>query len=343
MSDGAERGTSERPSEPTTPSDGAERGTSERPSEPTTPSVARLGFDDLPAALVAELQKAGLDARGLYDHVALALAEDVPTDDVTSAATIPGSQEGVADLVSREAGTVAGTAVAELVFRYVVGSEVRVERPVHDGTAVQRGTTLLTVAGPVRQLLIAERTALNFLCRLSGIATDTARWVTALGGSGARVRDTRKTTPGWRRLEKYAVRCGGGVNHRASLSDQALIKDNHVLAAGGVVAAYRAVQEAYADRTPPLPIQVEVDSLEQLAEVLDAGATQVLLDNMVPDQMREAVRLNAGRATLEASGGLTLETAAAVAATGVDYIAVGALTHSTNVFDVGMDLRPDGA
>src|SRR5690606_27996046 len=145
-----------------------------------------------------------------------------------------------------------------------------------------------------------------------------------LDGTGARVRDTRKTTPGWRRLEKYAVRCGGGVNHRESLSDQALVKDNHVLAAGGVVAAFRAVQQRWADRQPPLPIQVEVDSLEQLAEVLDAGAEQVLLDNMTPEQMREAVRITAGRATLEASGGLTLEDAAAVGATGVDFVAVGA-------------------
>ena len=304
-------------------------------------SIARLPFADLPAELVADLAAAGLVPSQVHDDVARALAEDLPDEDVTSVATIPAEQTGVADLVTREAGAVSGLAVAEVVFRYVMGADVRIQRHVEDGATVEAGTRLLTVAGPIQQLLIAERTALNYVCRLSGVATDTARWVAALEGTKARVRDTRKTTPGWRLLEKYAVRCGGGVNHRGSLSDQALVKDNHVLAAGGVVAAFRAVQARYADRTPPLPIQVEVDSLEQLVEVLDAGADQVLLDNMTPDQMREAVRLTAGRATLEASGGLTLETAATVAATGVDFIAVGALTHSADVFDIGLDLRPD--
>jgi nicotinate-nucleotide pyrophosphorylase (carboxylating) len=194
----------------------------------------------------------------------------------------------------------------------------------------------MSVRGPVPLLLTAERTALNFLCHLSGVATTTHTWVLALAGSGARVRDTRKTTPGLRRLEKYAVRCGGGVNHRGSLSDQALVKDNHVLAAGGVVEAYDAVRTRY----PSLPVQVEVDSLDQLRELLDAGADQVLLDNMAPVQLAEAVRINAGRAKLEASGGLTLEHAREVAATGVDFLAVGALTHSARVLDIGMDLHP---
>nr|WP_235736936.1 carboxylating nicotinate-nucleotide diphosphorylase [Nocardioides alcanivorans] len=265
-------------------------------------SIARLPYAELPAALVEELRASGLNPEHVFADVVRAIDEDVPTEDVTSAATISADQLGTADFVNREEGTVAGLAVAELVFRYVVGADAVVERPVADGTALAPGTTVLTVTGPVQQLLVAERTALNFLCHLSGVATDTARWVAALAGTGARVRDTRKTTPGWRLLEKYAVRCGGGVNHRGSLSDQALIKDNHVLAAGGVVAAFRAVQERYADAQPPVPIQVEVDSLEQLVEVLDAGADQVLLDNMDPDQMREAVRLTAGRATLEASG-----------------------------------------
>lgn len=305
--------------------------------------IVATDFDQLPTALLAELEAAGLVAADVYADVARAIAEDVPTEDVTSAATIPASEQGVADFVTREPGSIAGLAVAELVFRYVAGPEVRIDRPVADGTAVAARTTVLTVHGPVRSLLIAERTALNFLCHLSGVATGTARWVSALEGTGARVRDTRKTIPGWRRLEKYAVRCGGGVNHRESLSDQALIKDNHVLAAGGVVAAYRAVTERYAGAEPPLPIQVEVDSLDQLRELLEIGVSSILLDNMTPDQMREAVRLSAGRATLEASGGLTLESAAEVAATGVDYIAVGALTHSAKVYDIGMDLRPDGA
>jgi nicotinate-nucleotide pyrophosphorylase (carboxylating) len=183
--------------------------------------------------------------------------------------------------------------------------------------------------------LLAERTALNLLGHLSGIATATRQWADALAGTRARVRDTRKTTPGLRVLEKYAVRCGGGVNHRMSLSDAALVKDNHVLAAGGVAQAFRAVRTAF----PGVPLEVEVDSLDQLAEVLDAGADLVLLDNFSVEDLRRAVEVTAGRATLEASGGLTIDSAAAVAATGVDYLAVGALTHSSAVLDIGADLR----
>jgi nicotinate-nucleotide pyrophosphorylase (carboxylating) len=193
----------------------------------------------------------------------------------------------------------------------------------------------MTVTGPVLSLLTAERTALNYLCHLSGVATTTRRWVDALAGTRAKVRDTRKTTPHFRALEKYAVRCGGGANHRATLSDQALIKDNHVLAAGGVVPAYRAVRERY----PELPVQVEVTTLDQLRELLDAGAESILLDNMSAEQMREAVAITAGRATLEASGGLSIDRAPEVAATGVDFLAVGALTHSAPVLDIAMDLR----
>ncbi len=201
-----------------------------------------------------------------------------------------------------------------------------------------RGDVLMTVTGPVVELLTAERTALNYLCHLSGVATATRRWVDALAGTGAKVRDTRKTTPHFRALEKYAVRCGGGVNHRATLSDQALIKDNHVLAAGGVVPAYEAVRSRY----PDLPVQVEVTTLDQLRELLEVGAEQILLDNMTTGQMAEAARVAAGRAKLEASGGLTLDRAREVAGTGVDFIAVGALTHSAPVLDVAMDLRPAG-
>jgi nicotinate-nucleotide pyrophosphorylase (carboxylating) len=207
---------------------------------------------------------------------------------------------------------------------------------VSDGDRVRRGDVLLTVAGPTGSLLTAERTALNYLCHLSGIATLTARWVEAVSGTRARVRDTRKTIPGHRHLAKYAVRAGGGVNHRTSLSDQALVKDNHVLAAGGVVPAYRAVRAAY----PDLPVQVEVTDLEQLRELLAVGAEQILLDNMSTELMADAVATTAGRAALEASGGLTLDRAREVAGTGVDFIAVGALTHSAPVLDVAMDLRP---
>jgi nicotinate-nucleotide pyrophosphorylase (carboxylating) len=192
----------------------------------------------------------------------------------------------------------------------------------------------MTVEGPTRGLLTAERTALNFASHLSGVATGTSHWVAALEGTRAQVLDTRKTLPGWRALQKYAVRCGGGVNHRFGLADQAMVKDNHVVAAGGVVPAYRAVRGAY----PDLPVEVEVTDLEQLRALLDEGCDRILLDNMPPETMAEAVRITAGRATLEASGGLTLERAAAVAATGVDFISVGALTHSVVVFDLGFDL-----
>jgi nicotinate-nucleotide pyrophosphorylase (carboxylating) len=298
-------------------------------------TIARTPYDALPGALLKELEACGLSPREVYDDVVRALAEDVPTDDVTSAATITTDAPATGDLVARGDGVVAGLAVADLVLRYVVGAEVAVVRHVNDGDRVARGDLLVTVQGPARSLLTAERTALNYLCHLSGIATTTARWVEAVAGTDARVRDTRKTIPGYRLLAKYAVRCGGGVNHRTSLSDQALIKDNHVLAAGGVVPAYRAVLAAY----PGLPVQVEVTTLEQLTALLEVGAEQILLDNMPTALMAEAVRLTAGRAALEASGGLTVERAAEVAATGVDFLAVGALTHSAPVLDIAMDLR----
>ncbi len=291
-------------------------------------------YADLPTALVEELTSAGLDPHRVYDAVRDAVAEDLPGEDVTSAATLDPSVLVWADLVARGDGVVAGLALAELVFRIVVPG-VEVIWKAADGDHVVRGNVLMSVHGPVPALLTAERTALNFLCHLSGVATATARWVSALVGTGTRVRDTRKTTPGFRALEKYAVRCGGGVNHRATLSDQALVKDNHVLAAGGVVPAYAAVRARY----PDLPVQVEVTTLDQLRELLDAGAPDILLDNMSTAQMAEAVQVAAGRARLEASGGLSLERAREVAATGVDFVAVGALTHSAPVLDVAMDLR----
>jgi nicotinate-nucleotide pyrophosphorylase (carboxylating) len=289
----------------------------------------------LPRSLVAELTEEGLDAREVLEQVARALAEDCPVEDVTSTATIPADAVATADLVARADGVVAGLAVAEVVLHVVVGDGVRVQRHRADGDRVVRGDVLLTVTGPTRLLLTAERTALNYLCHLSGVATTTARWVGAVGGTRARVRDTRKTTPGLRLLEKYAVRCGGGTNHRTSLSDQALVKDNHVLAAGGVVPAYHAVTAVY----PGLPVQVEVTTLDQLRELLEVGVEDVLLDNMDTATMAEAVRVNAGRARLEASGGLTLERAREVAETGVDYLAIGALTHSAPVLDIAMALR----
>jgi nicotinate-nucleotide pyrophosphorylase (carboxylating) len=291
-------------------------------------------YDELPVRLVDELDECGLGARQTYDAVVRAISEDVPTEDVTSLATVDPTATATAQLVARADGVVAGLAVAELVMRHVAGADIPVSRRVRDGDAVTRGDVVMEVTGPVSRLLTAERTALNFLCHASGVATTTSRWVAAVAGTGARIRDTRKTTPGMRLLEKYAVRCGGGVNHRTSLSDQALVKDNHVLAAGGVLAAYRAVRARY----PQLPVQVEVTTLEQLRELLEEGADQILLDNMEVVTMTEAVDVTAGRAALEASGGLSLERAPEVAATGVDFLAVGALTHSAPVLDIAMDL-----
>ncbi|MGA9750095.1 MAG: carboxylating nicotinate-nucleotide diphosphorylase [Nocardioides sp.] len=300
--------------------------------------IACTAYDDLPRTLQEQLGSAGLEPRAVYEAVVRALEEDQPGEDVTSEATIDPLEVSTADLVARADGVVAGLATAELVFSAVVGPDLEISPLVEDGGAVRRGDVLLTVTGPTLRLLTAERTALNFLCHLSGVASSTALWVRALDGTGARVRDTRKTTPGFRSLEKYAVRCGGGVNHRATLSDQALVKDNHVLAAGGVVAAYEAVRTRY----PDLPVQVEVTTLDQLRELLVVGCDQILLDNMSTAQMAEAVQVCGGRARLEASGGLDLARAREVAETGVDFLAVGALTHSAPVLDIAMDLRPPG-
>jgi nicotinate-nucleotide pyrophosphorylase (carboxylating) len=224
------------------------------------------------------------------------------------------------------------------VFDVVGETSLRVEFAMIDGSPVRPGEVLATVTGPVGAILTAERTALNLLCHLSGVATLTHRWVEAVAGTGAQIRDTRKTMPGLRALEKYAVRCGGGVNHRMSLSDAALVKDNHVAAAGGVARAFDLVRERY----PDLPIEVEVDTVAQAREAMAAGAELILLDNMPVSQLREAVAAASEYpdVRLEASGGLSLENARAVAETGVHYLAVGALTHSAPVLDIGLDLAP---
>jgi nicotinate-nucleotide pyrophosphorylase (carboxylating) len=277
-----------------------------------------------------------LDPAYVEDLVRRALAEDLAGGvDVTSTATVPAGQSAAGDLVARAPGVVAGLPVAAAVFA-AVDPAVRVQLAARDGDRVRRGAVLATVTGPTRSLLTAERTALNLLCHLSGVATATARWVDAVAGTGAAIRDTRKTTPGLRALEKYAVRRGGGENHRMSLSDAALVKDNHVIAAGGVAAAFALVKAAY----PDLPVEVECDSVDQVREAVAAGADLVLLDNMPPAELAEAVAVTrpAGVRT-EASGGLTLADAAAVAATGVDYISVGALTHSAPILDIALDLR----
>ncbi|MEU8193092.1 L-aspartate oxidase [Microbispora amethystogenes] len=285
--------------------------------------------------LRTELHADGLDPDAVLGLVRAALDEDLAGgQDVTSVATIPADQRAVADVVARKEGVVAGLAVAEAVFRQAAGG-AEVERHAADGDRVRPGDVVMTVRGATRDLLTLERTALNFLTHLSGVATQTRRWVDAVEGTGARVRDSRKTLPGLRVLEKYAVRAGGGVNHRMGLHDAALIKDNHVVAAGGVAEAFRAVRRAF----PGLPIEVEVDRIDQIEPVLAEGADEILLDNFTVDQLAEAVRLVAGRARLESSGGLTLDAARAVAETGVDYLAVGALTHSAPALDLGLDLR----
>jgi len=277
-----------------------------------------------------------LDKRWVADLIRAALDEDLAGGvDVTSVATIPENQRATADFVARADGVVAGLEVAETALRIVAGDQISTERKVSDGTPVRAGHVLLTVTGPTRDLLTAERTALNLLCHLSGVATLTARWVAEVEGTGAKIRDTRKTMPLLRSLEKYAVRCGGGVNHRMSLSDAALIKDNHVIAAGGVAEAFVAVRTEF----PDVPVEIEVDTVEDAVHAVEAGADLILLDNMPVDQLREAVQKVDGRAMLEASGGLTLDRAREVAETGVDYLAVGALTHSAPVLDIAMDLR----
>ena len=268
------------------------------------------------------------------DLVKAALAEDLAGGvDVTSTATISADAELQAEFVARESGIVAGVEMAQAVLAEVgvAGIEVLVQ----EGAYVNAGDVLIRVTGNARAILLAERTSLNFLGHLSGIATLTNKWVKAIAGTNCEVRDTRKTTPGWRELEKFAVRMGGGTNHRMSLSDAALIKDNHIAAAGGVKAAFNAVRSEF----PTAPIEIEVDTLEQLAEVLPLKPDLVLLDNVSPEQCRAAVSLVAGQTKLEASGGITLELARSYAETGVDYLAIGALTHSAKNFDIGLDVR----
>ncbi|MCX4916145.1 carboxylating nicotinate-nucleotide diphosphorylase [Streptomyces sp. NPDC060011] len=299
----------------------------------TDEEYLECGLDPALAQLLAD---AGLDPLEVEDIANVAIQEDLDHGvDVTSVATVSEDAVSTGDFTARDAGVVAGLRVAEAVLSVVCTDEFEVERHVEDGDRVEAGQTLLSVTTRTRDLLTAERSALNILCRLSGIATATRAWADALEGTKARVRDTRKTTPGLRALEKFAVRCGGGVNHRMSLSDAALVKDNHVVAAGGVAQAFKAVREAF----PDLPIEVEVDTLDQLREVVDAGADLILLDNFTPDECEKAVGVVEGKALLEASGRLTLENAGAYARTGVDFLAVGALTHSSPILDIGLDLR----
>jgi nicotinate-nucleotide pyrophosphorylase (carboxylating) len=276
-------------------------------------------------------------AEKIRSAVEAALAEDVGEGDLTTLATVPGDRFGQAEIVAREPMTIAGLAVAENVFLQL-SAAIRCEKLREDGESVVGGESMMRVAGPVRAMLTGERVALNFLQRLCGVATLTRQYVEAVGGTGAVILDTRKTTPGLRWLEKYAVRCGGGRNHRMGLYDAVLIKDNHLAALSGeapnpIGAAVARVRRQFPGRS----VEVEADTLVQVREALEAGADVVLLDNMPVDDLRRAVELARGRARTEASGGVDLGSVRGIAETGVDYVSVGALTHSARAMDIALD------
>ena len=282
------------------------------------------------------LRSNGLEPELVQALVDLAISEDLMGGtDVTSLATIPEIQISELDLVTRSPGVIAGINIAALVFLSVASKKIEIELCVEDGKKVEANTCLLTAKGSTIELLTAERTALNFLGHLSGIATTTNKWVNEISGTNAKVRDTRKTTPGLRLLEKYAVKTGGGTNHRMSLNDQALIKDNHIVASGSIKSAVEKVK----DKFPELEFEIEVDNLDQLIEALAVDAKLILLDNFSIEDLKKAVVTVNKKAKLEASGGITLENARKIAETGVDFLAVGALTHSAPVLDIGGDLR----
>ena len=269
--------------------------------------------------------------------VQAALAEDIGPGDATTLATVPESARARAAMIARQAIVVAGLDFAETAFRQL-SVEVRCERAASDGKRISENAVLLRVEGPARAILTAERVALNFVQRLSGVATLTAQFVDLVAGTRAQILDTRKTTPGWRRFEKYAVACGGGQNHRFGLYDMALIKDNHLAALAGekpnpIAAAVQRARKQY----PQLKIEVEADTLEQVQQAADAGADIILLDNMAPAELRAAVNMVAGRAKAEASGGVSLASARIIAEAGVDFISVGAITHSARAVDIGLD------
>jgi nicotinate-nucleotide pyrophosphorylase (carboxylating) len=300
-------------------------------------AAAEIAPDQAPsgAEVVATASRERELAQARRRVVMRALAEDLGDHgDVTTAATVPATLEGSAEVIARADGVVAGLDCLDEAFAQVDG-RVIIERRVRDGDRVTRGDVVATVRGRLRSLLTGERTALNLLCHLSGIATATRRFVDAVDGTGVVIRDTRKTTPGLRLLEKDAVVAGGGTNHRIGLYDQLLVKDNHVIAAGGAGAAAQAAME----RADGRPVQVEISRGDQLEEVLAAGVTDILLDNFTPGEVRELVTRTAFRASLEVSGNVTLDTVRAYADTGVDTIAVGAITHSAPWLDLAMDVR----
>ena len=282
------------------------------------------------------LKNLGLSPNHIFQQVKDAISEDLAGgQDLTSVATITQSQVSTADFITRTSGVVSGLHVVAAVLEYCGVNHYEVL--VDEGAKVSAGKLLITAQGNTQKLLLAERTALNFLSHLSGISTLTNKWVSEISGTKCQVRDTRKTTPGLRMLEKFAVRMGGGTNHRLSLSQAALIKDNHVLAAGSITAAFNAIKKMYPDKS----IEIEVDSIDQLNEAVKLKPDLILLDNMSVEQCNQAVLISAGLVKLEASGGMAISNAKSYAATGVDYLAIGSLTHSAPALDIGLDFRKE--
>ena len=280
------------------------------------------------------LKNLGLSPNHIFQQVKDAISEDLAGgQDLTSVATITQSQVSTADFTTRASGVVSGLHVVAAVLEYCGVNHYEVL--VDEGAKVSAGKLLITAQGNTQKILLAERTALNFLSHLSGISTLTNQWVSEISGTKCQIRDTRKTTPGLRMLEKFAVRMGGGVNHRLSLSQAALIKDNHIMAAGSISDAFNAVKKMYPDKS----IEIEVDSIDQLKEAITLKPDLILLDNMSTNQCSEAVSITNGLVKLEASGGIAITNAKAYAATGVDYLAIGSLTHSAPALDIGLDFR----
>ena len=295
-----------------------------------------MKFFEISKSTRQHLLQSQLDPDDIIQAVSRAFIEDLDGgEDVTSVATIPLDHKSTGEFVARDSGVIAGIDVVAVVLEMVGLSDIQLQ--ISDSEKVVANTRLLIVRGNTREILLAERTALNFICHLSGIATLTDKWVEAVAGTNTKIRDTRKTIPGYRKLEKYAVRVGGAQNHRMSLSESALIKDNHIVAAGGVEEAFSKVRSVY----PTIEIEIEVDNLDQLAEIIPFAPDLVLLDNMSVAECQSAVKQVNGRFALEASGGLTLESARLYAETGVNYLAVGALTHSSKVLDIGLDLKAE--
>lgn len=289
--------------------------------------------------LVATMLAQKISPQPFEALVDVALREDLGSGlDATTVATIPANQIAVAQFNARKSGVVAGIFAAQAVLEIAGNSAIKFDKQISEGSKVEAGQLIIEATGKVTDLLLAERTALNFLSRLSGIATTSSIWVEAVKGTNCVVRDTRKTTPAWREIEKFAVRMGGATNHRMNLSDAALIKDNHIAATGSIANAINDVRKKFAN----LSIEVEIDLLDQMEEAIAGKVDLILLDNMSPEQCKLAVKKCAGRTKLEASGGITLENARDYAMSGVDFIAIGALTHSAAILDIGLDLKVKG-